>query len=46
MHGGGPYNIETSPFVGNANQWTGFRMIGATVMKEFEGSGTYCNVEK
>ena len=31
---GGRYHIETSPFVCGANQWTGFYMIKASVMKE------------
>ena len=31
---GGPYHIETSPLICWANLWTGFYMIGTTVMKE------------
>ena len=31
---GGRYHIETSPFICSANQWTGFYMITASVMKE------------
>ena len=31
---GGRYHIETSPLICFANQWTGFYMISATVMKE------------
>ena len=34
FHDGGPYHIETSPLIRNANQWTGFYMIGTSVMKE------------
>ena len=33
-HGGGRYHIETSPLICSANQWTGFYMISASVMKE------------
>ena len=29
-----PNHIETSPLINKANQWTGFYMIGTTVMKE------------
>ena len=28
------YHIETSPLICRANQWTGFYMIRASVMKE------------
>ena len=31
---GGRYHIETSPLISSANQWTGFYMITASVMKE------------
>ena len=31
---GGRYHIETSPLIYEANQWTGFYMITASVMKE------------
>ena len=34
FHDGGRYNIETSPLICKANQWTGFYMITASVMKE------------
>ena len=34
FHEGGPYHIKTSPFIWSANQWTGFYMIAASVMKE------------
>ena len=33
-HGGGPCHIETSPLICFANHWTGFYMIGTSVMKE------------
>ena len=31
---GGRYNIETSPWICSANQWTGFYMLAVSVMKE------------
>ena len=34
FHDGGRYHIETSPLICSANQWTGFSMIRASVMKE------------
>ena len=34
FHDGGRYYIETSPLICIANQWTGFYMITASVMKE------------
>ena len=33
FHDGGPYHINTSPLICRANQWTGFYMIGTSVMK-------------
>ena len=33
FHDGGRYHIETSPLICGANQWTGFYMITAFVMK-------------
>ena len=33
LHDGGRYHIETSPLICSANQWTGFYMITASVMK-------------
>ena len=33
FHDGGWYNIETNPLICSANQWTGFYMISASVMK-------------
>ena len=34
FHDGGRYHIETSPLICSANQWAGFYMITASVMKE------------
>ena len=34
--GGGRYHIETSPLIWSVNQWTGFYMITASVMKELK----------
>ena len=34
FHNGGRYHIQTSPLICGANQWTGFYMITASVMKE------------
>ena len=34
FHDGDRYHIETSPLICSANQWTGFFMIMASVMKE------------
>ena len=36
FHDGDPWHIETSPWICCANQWTGFYIIGITVMKEQE----------
>ena len=36
FHDGGRYNIEISPLICKANQWTGFYMITASVMKELK----------
>ena len=33
LHDGSPYHTETSPVICFANQWTGFYVIGTTVMK-------------
>ena len=30
------YQVETNPLICSANQWTGFYMIGTSVMKELE----------
>ena len=34
FHDGGPYHIETSPLTCGANQWTGFYIIGISVLKD------------
>ena len=34
FNGGGRNHIETSPLICSVNQWTGFYMIKASVMKE------------
>ena len=33
FHDGGRCHIETSPLICSANQWTGFYMITASIMK-------------
>ena len=33
---GGCYHIGTSPLIFRANQWTGFYMISASIMKELK----------
>ena len=34
FHDGGLYHMQTRPLIFRANQWTGFYMIGTSVMKE------------
>ena len=34
FHGGGSYDIETSPLICSANYWTGFYVIGTSFVKE------------
>ena len=34
FHNGGPCHVETSPLIYSVNQWTGFSMIGTSVVKE------------
>ena len=34
----GRYHIETSPFIYGANQWTGFYMTTASIMKELKNN--------
>ena len=36
FHDGGPYHTETSLLICSANQWTGFYIIGTSVMKELK----------
>ena len=33
---GGPYHIETSPLIFSGSQWTGFYMVGNSIMKELK----------
>ena len=48
FHDRGRYHIEISPLISSANQWTGFDMITASVMKElienFDFSALIVNV--
>ena len=42
FHDGGPYHTETSPLICSAvNQWTGFSMVGTSVMKELKLKGMF-----
>ena len=41
---GGPCNLETSPLICSANQWTGFYMFGTSVIKELMGNFIFCAV--
>ena len=34
FHDRGPCHIETSPLICRVNQWTGFYMIGTSIMKK------------
>ena len=49
FHDGGPYHVETSPLIRSANLWTGFFMIGTSVIKELSkdairiNQNHYCN---
>ena len=36
FHGGDLCHIKTSPLIFRGNQWTGFYMIGTSVMKELK----------
>ena len=36
FHEGGPQHIETNPLICSANEWTGFYMIGTSVIKELK----------
>ena len=36
FHDGGPLYMETSPLTCSANQWAGFYVTGASVMKELD----------
>ena len=35
FHDGVPYHIETSPLICSGNHWTGFYMIGISIMKDY-----------
>ena len=41
FHEGGPYDIEISPLICYAKQWTGFYMIWTSVMKELNAALEY-----
>ena len=32
----GPYHVETNPLICKENQWTGFYMIGASILAELK----------
>ena len=36
FHDRGPFHIETGPLICSANEWTGFYMIGTSVLKELK----------
>ena len=36
FHEGDPYHIETSLLIRTADQWTGFYMMGTSIMKELK----------
>ena len=36
FHDRDPFHIETGPLISSANQWTGFYMIGTSVLKELK----------
>ena len=38
-----PYHTEISPLICRANKWTGFYMIGTSVMKEFRNNYLHQN---
>ena len=38
----GPYHTETSPLICRASQWTGFNIIGTSVMKELKLGSCAC----
>ena len=38
FHDGSPYYVETSTLICRANQWTGFYIIGTSVIKEWKKS--------
>ena len=38
FHDGGPNHIETSPLICSGNQWTGFYMIGTSIVRELNNT--------
>ena len=44
FHHGGRYHIKTSPLICRANQWAGFYMISASVVKELMRLGLKSNL--
>ena len=40
FHDGGSCRIETSPLICSVNQWTGFCIIGTSVMKDSRSSSS------
>ena len=42
-HDGGTYYVKTSPLICKANQWTGFYMLGTSVMKKLNSKMIYTN---
>ena len=36
FYDGGPYHIETSLLIYRTNKWTGFYMVGTSVMKDLK----------
>ena len=44
LYNGGPYPTETSQVICRANQWTGFYMIGTSVMKELNNQVIVKNI--
>ena len=46
FHDGRHYHVETSSLICRANQWTGFYMIGTSVMKELKKHFTISSHDK
>ena len=45
FHDGDPYNLEISRLICSANQWTGFYMIGASVIKELTEISVFFKIQ-
>ena len=45
FHDGGPYYIENSQLICSVDQWTGYYMIGTTVIKELRGIISFCLIK-